>query len=143
MNIDSIKNGIVIDHITAGRGMEIYRLLNLEELDCPVAIIKNVSSAKAGKKDIIKIDSELTLDFDLLGYVDPGITINIIKDSKVNRKVHPTLPTRLTGVLKCKNPRCITSTEQELPQIFYLDDSDSSIYRCLYCESKSDKMFNK
>ncbi len=143
MNIDSIKNGIVIDHITAGRGMEIYRLLNLEELDCPVAIIKNVLSAKAGKKDIIKIDSEMPIDFNLLGYVDPGITVNIIKDSKVAEKVHPTLPTRLTGVLKCKNPRCITSTEQELQQIFYLDDSNNAIYRCLYCESKSDKMFNK
>ncbi len=143
MNIDAIKNGIVIDHITAGRGMEIYRLLNLEELDCPVAIIKNVSSAKAGKKDIIKIDSEMSLNLDLLGYVDPGITINIIEDSKLVKKMHPTLPTRLTGVLKCGNPRCITSTEQELPQIFYLDDSDTATYRCLYCESKSDKISNK
>ena len=122
MNIDSIKNGIVIDHITAGRSMEIYRLLGLESLDCSVALIKNVTSRKTGKKDIIKIDSDFDVDTDILGYVDPGVTVNIIRDGKIAEKRTLELPTELTDVLKCKNPRCITSTEQELPHIFRLTE---------------------
>lgn len=137
MNIDSIINGIVLDHIKAGKSMEIYRLLGLEELDCSVAIIKNVHSNCMGKKDIIKIDQVLDIDLDALGYVDPDITVNIIKDGKTVEKKHLELPQRITGVLKCKNPRCITSTEQELPQIFELRDREHAIYRCLYCEAKA------
>lgn len=136
MNIDSIKNGIVIDHITAGRSMEIYRLLGLESLDCSVALIKNVTSRKTGKKDIIKIDSDFDVDTDILGYVDPGVTVNIIRDGKIAEKRTLELPTELTDVLKCKNPRCITSTEQELPHIFRLTDREHRIYRCIYCETK-------
>lgn len=136
MNIDSIKNGIVIDHITAGRSMKIYRLLGLESLDCSVALIKNVTSRKMGKKDIIKIDSDFDVDTDILGYVDPGVTINIIRDGKIAEKRTLELPTELTDVLKCKNPRCITSTEQELPHIFRLTDREHRVYRCIYCETK-------
>ena len=136
MNIDSIKNGIVIDHITAGRSMEIYRLLGLESLDCSVALIKNVTSRKTGKKDIIKIDSDFDVDTDILGYVDPGVPVNIIKDGKIAEKRTLELPTELTDVLKCKNPRCITSTEQELPHIFRLTDKERRVYRCIYCETK-------
>ena len=136
MNIDSIKNGIVIDHITAGRSMKIYRLLGLESLDCSVALIKNVTSRKTGKKDIIKIDSDFDVDTDILGYVDPGVTVNIIRDVKIAEKRTLELPTELTDVLKCKNPRCITSTEQELPHIFRLTDREHRVYRCIYCETK-------
>ena len=136
MNIDSIKNGIVIDHITAGRSMEIYRLLGLESLDCSVGLIKNVTSRKTGKKDIIKIDSDFDVDTDILGYVDPGVTVNIIRDGKIAEKRTLELPTELTDVLKCKNPRCITSTEQELPHIFRLTDREHRVYRCIYCETK-------
>ena len=136
MNIDSIKNGIVIDHITAGRSMEIYRLLGLESLDCSVALIKNVTSRIMGKKDIIKIDSDFDVDTDILGYVDPGVTVNIIRDGKIAEKRTLELPTELTDVLKCKNPRCITSTEQELPHIFRLTDREHRVYRCIYCETK-------
>lgn len=136
MNIDSIKNGIVIDHITAGRSMKIYRLLGLESLDCSVALIKNVTSRRMGKKDIIKIDSDFDVDTDILGYVDPGVTINIIRDGKIAEKRTLELPTELTDVLRCKNPRCITSTEQELPHIFRLTDREHRVYRCIYCETK-------
>lgn len=136
MNIDSIKNGIVIDHITAGRSMKIYRLLGLESLDCSVALIKNVTSRKTGKKDIIKIDSDFDVDTDILGYVDPGVTVNIIRDGRIAEKRTLELPTELTDVLKCKNPRCITSTEQELPHIFRLTDREHRVYRCIYCETK-------
>lgn len=137
MNIDSIKNGIVIDHITAGKGMEIYKLLGLDSLDCSVAIIKNVSSRKMGKKDIIKIDSDFDVDTDILGFVDPDVTVNIIKDGKTAEKKTIGLPERLTNVLACKNPRCISATEQELPQIFKLTDRERRVYRCLYCETKA------
>ncbi len=137
MNIDSIKNGIVIDHITAGLGMEIYKLLKLDELDCSVALIKNVGSKKMGKKDIIKIDDDFCLDTDILGYVDPGATVNIIKDGKTIEKKTLILPEKLENVLICKNPRCISATEQELPQIFKLADKENKVYRCLYCESKA------
>ena len=137
MIIDSIKNGIVIDHITAGRGMEIYRLLGLDSLDCSVALIKNVASRKMGKKDIIKIDSDFDADTDILGYVDPEATVNIIRDGKTVEKKTLTLPERLINVLVCKNPRCISTVEQELPQIFKLTDRGNRVYRCIYCESKA------
>ena len=134
MNVDSIKNGIVIDHITAGLGMEVYGLLGLDSLDCPVAIIKNVTSRKMGKKDIIKIDADITLDLDILVYVDPGITVNYIKDAKLIDKKSIGLPERLVNVVKCKNPRCITTTEQELDHVFKLTDREKRVYRCIYCE---------
>lgn len=137
MNIDSIRNGIVIDHIKAGQGMEIYQLLNLEALDCSIALIKNACSSKIGKKDIIKIDADLELDLDVLGYINPDITINIIKDCKRIKKFHPELPEKLTNVIKCKNPRCITSVEQEINHIFKLTDRENRVYRCIYCESKA------
>ena len=139
MNIDSIKNGIVIDHITAGLGMTVYNLLGLDELDCAVAIIKNANSRKMGKKDIIKIDADIKLNTDILGYVDPGITVDIIKDSKLIEKKSIGLPEKLTNVIKCKNPRCITTTEQELPHIFKLTDREKRVYRCIYCEAKAEK----
>lgn len=135
MNIDSIKNGIVIDHIPAGKGMEIYRLLDLEKLDCQVAIIKNASSSKMGRKDIIKIATAIDVDLDLLGYVAPGVTIDLIRDGRLAEKKSPALPERIVGVIRCRNPRCITSTEQELPQVFCLTDREKGVYRCLYCES--------
>ena len=138
MNIDSIKNGIVIDHITAGLGMTVYNLLGLDELDCAVAIIKNAASRKMGKKDIIKIDADIELNTDILGYVDPGITVDIIKDSVLVEKKSIGLPEKLTGVIKCKNPRCITTTEQELPHIFKLTDREKRVYRCIYCEVKAE-----
>ena len=137
MKIDSIKNGLVIDHIRAGNGMEIYRLLELEKLDCSVAIIKNVASKKLGKKDIIKIDADIEIDLDILGYIDSDITINVIRDSVLVEKRHIELPETLTGVLVCKNPRCISATEQELPQIFKLTDRENKVYRCMYCEAKA------
>ena len=135
MKIDSIKNGIVIDHITAGKAMQIYNLLGLDELNCSVALIKNVSSSKMGKKDIIKIDTDFHVDLDILGYVDPGATVNIIKNEEMVAKKKLELPEKLTNVIKCKNPRCITSTEQELPQVFNLTDKDKKVYRCMYCET--------
>ena len=138
MNIDSIKNGIVIDHITAGLGMTVYNLLKLDKLDCAVAIIKNATSRKMGKKDIIKIDADIEINLDILGYVDPGITVDIIKDSVLVEKKSIGLPEKLTGVIKCKNPRCITTTEQELPHIFKLTDKEKRIYRCIYCEVKAE-----
>ena len=137
MNIDSIKNGIVIDHITAGKGMEIYRILGQKTLDCSVALIENVTSRKSGKKDIIKIDSDFDVDTDILGFFDPDVTVNMIKDGKIVEKKTIELPHELTNVLKCKNPRCISSTEQELPHIFRLTDRDHRVYRCLYCEAKA------
>lgn len=136
MNIDSIVNGIVIDHIEAGNGMRIYNLLGLDSLDCSVAIIKNVHSSKQGKKDIIKVDSDIELDMDIIGYIDSGITVNIIKNGVLVEKRRIDLPEKLTNVIKCKNPRCITSTEQELPHVFKLTDRENRIYRCIYCETK-------
>ncbi len=137
MNVDSITNGFVIDHIIAGRGMRIYELLGLDELDCSVAIIKNVNSKKHGRKDIIKIDADIPIDFDVIGYVDPGATINIIRDGKLVEKRFIELPETLTNVIKCKNPRCITTTEQEINHVFKLTDRDAGVYRCLYCETKA------
>ncbi len=137
MIIDAIKNGIVIDHITAGKAMELYQILGLGELDCTVAILKNVVSGKLGRKDIIKIDRILELDWDLIGYVDPNITVNIIKDGQRQEKRQLKLPETITGVIRCKNPRCITSVEQELPQVFTLTDRENRVYRCLYCETQA------
>ncbi|MBR2498959.1 MAG: aspartate carbamoyltransferase regulatory subunit [Clostridia bacterium] len=135
MNIDAIKNGIVIDHIKAGKGMEIYNFLNLGELDCTVALIKNVSSKKTGKKDIIKIDASIDLNFEVLGYIAPEVTVNVIKNGETVQKVRPEPPKFLKNVIKCKNPRCITSVEQGIDQCFKL--TDSGVYRCIYCESKA------
>ena len=138
MNIDSIKTGIVIDHIKAGEGMKIYNFLNLDELECSIAIIKNVHSKLMGKKDIIKIDADLGVDLNALGYIDSDITINVIKEGVRTEKYHPTLPETITGIIKCKNPRCITTTEQELAHVFKLTDGEKKIYRCLYCEAKAE-----
>ena len=135
MIIGQIKDGIVLDHITAGRGMEIYNILGLGRLDCTVAMIKNAESEKKGKKDIIKIGQVIDLDFDVLGYIDPGITVNIIRDGALVKRAHLSLPERITGIIKCKNPRCITSTEQELTQEFRLANPEKKIYRCVYCDS--------
>ena len=137
MHIDSIQNGVVIDHIQAGKGMELYRLLGLEQLDCPVAIIKNVPSKKMGKKDIIKVDGAFKLDLDILGYINPDVTINIIKDNERVDKFRPDLPEHLTNIIRCQNPRCITSIEQEISHIFKLTNKEDRVYRCIYCESKA------
>ena len=137
MVIDAIKNGIVIDHIAAGKAMELYRILGLGKLDCTVAILKNVVSAKHGRKDIIKIDQIMELDWDVIGYVDPNITVNIIKDGVRVEKRQLKLPETITNVIRCKNPRCITSVEQELPHVFRLTDRERHEYRCLYCETKA------
>lgn len=137
MNIDSILNGVVIDHITAGSGMRLYKLLKLDKLDVSVALIKNVTSKKMGKKDIIKIDADIDIDFDVIGFVDPDATVNIIKNGKLTEKRSIPMPETLTNVIKCKNPRCITSCEQELDQIFKLTDKEGKVYRCLYCETKA------
>ncbi len=136
MTIDSIINGIVLDHIEAGKSMEIYEVLELGKLDCAVAIIKNAVSKKEGHKDIIKIDSLIDIKLDVLGYIAPGITVNIVRDGKIAEKRYLSLPEMVTGVIKCKNPRCISSTEQELPHVFRLTDREKGIYRCAYCEHK-------
>ena len=139
MIIGQIKDGIVLDHITAGRGMEIYKILELNKLDCTVAMIERAESPKMGRKDIIKIGQIMDIDFDVLGYIDPGITVNIVRDGKVAERRHLALPERVVGVLKCKNPRCITSTEQELVHEFKLTDPATQTYRCIYCEQKASK----
>ena len=137
MNVDSIINGIVIDHITAGKGMKLYNLLGLDSLECSVALIKNVPSKKSGTKDIIKIDTEFTIDTDILGYVDPNVTVNVIKDGKIIEKKNIELPKELNNVLFCKNPRCITATEQEIVHTFRLTDKENQVYRCIYCDTKA------
>ena len=137
MKIDAIVNGIVIDHITAGKGMKLYQFLGLETLDCPVALIKNVSSKVMGKKDIIKIDADIELNLDVIGFVDPSATVNIIRDGVLVEKRVINMPETLTNVIKCKNPRCITSCEQELDHIFKLTDKEDKVYRCIYCETKA------
>ena len=137
MKIDPIKNGIVIDHIDAGKGMEVYNFLKLGELDCTVALIKNVPSKKTGKKDIIKIDADIALDLDVLGYIAPEVTVNFIKDGANVGKKKLELPEMLKNVIKCKNPRCITSVEQEIEHAFKLVDRENKTYRCIYCESKA------
>jgi aspartate carbamoyltransferase regulatory subunit len=137
MNVDEIKNGVVIDHIKAGQAMEIYKFLGLDKLDCTVAIIKNAISRRMGKKDIIKIDADVELDLSALGYIDHNLTVNVIKNGVNIRKYHPELPLEIVDIVKCKNPRCITSTEQELSHVFKLTDRENAVYRCIYCESKA------
>lgn len=137
MNIDSVKNGIVIDHIEAGKSMELYHFLNLENLDCSVALIKNAVSKKMGRKDIIKIDDDINIDLEVLGYIDPNSTVNIVKDGQIVKKCHLELPEKLTNVIKCKNPRCITSVEQDIDHVFKLTDRKNRVYRCIFCESKA------
>jgi len=137
VNVDSIKNGIVIDHIQAGKGMELYKFLNLESYGCPVALMINVTSRQMGNKDIIKVDGELGIDLNVLGFIDPGITIDVIENEVVVKKYHPEIPYEIRDIVKCKNPRCITTVEQELPQIFRLADKKNKIYRCVYCDGKA------
>ena len=137
MIIGQIKDGIVLDHITAGQGKRIYDILNLSKLNCTVAMIERAESQKMGSKDIIKIGQVLDINFDVLGYIDPGITVNIIRDGQVLERRHLSLPQRVVDVLKCKNPRCITSIEQELTHEFKLTDAQNRVYRCMYCEQKA------
>ena len=137
MKVGAINNGVVIDHIAAGKGMDLYHFLNLDHLDAPIALIKNAPSEKMGKKDIIKIDAELNLDLDALGYIDPNVTINVVKDGVRVEKFHPQLPEKLTNIVQCKNPRCITSIEQGIPHIFKLTNRETGEYRCIYCEAKA------
>ena len=137
MRIDPIKNGIVIDHIEAGKGMTVYNFLNLGDLNCTVALIKNVPSKKTGKKDIIKIDADVVIDFNVLGYIAPEVTVNIIKDGNSVEKKKLELPQEVKNVIKCKNPSCITSVEQGIDQVFKLVDKENRTYRCIYCESKA------
>ena len=136
MHIDSIQNGLVLDHITAGKSMEIYQSLGLDKLDCSGAIIKNVKCAKTGRKDILKIDADIKLDLGVLGYLDPGITVNRIADGKIVEKKHLELPEKVVNIIRCKNPRCITSVEPELDQVFTLANRQTGEYRCLYCEER-------
>ena len=141
MNIDSIQNGVVLDHIQAGKAMDVYKYLHLDQLDCQVAIIKNARSAHMGRKDIIKIDYPLDLDLDVLGYIDSHITVNVIRDGVRVEKKHLELPKRLVNIIHCKNPRCITVSEPQLDAIFLLSDAEKHTYRCAYCETAMDKKF--
>ena len=135
MKIDSIQNGIVLDHITPGKALQVYHDLELDKLDCSIAILQNVTSEKMGRKDILKIDKEYDLNLDVLGYIDPDITISIIKDGQTVEKKKLALPEKLINVKKCKNPRCITTVEQGIPHIFKLTDAENRVYRCIYCEA--------
>ena len=137
MRVDSVKQGIVIDHITAGKSMQIYQMLGLDALECTVAILKNVPSHRMGRKDIIKIDTDLDLDLDVLGYISPTITVDVIRNGTVAEKKHIELPEKLTDIIKCKNPRCITTTEQEIHNIFRLTNREKREYRCIYCDAKA------
>lgn len=136
MNIDSIQNGVVLDHIQAGKSMEIYKHLHLDQLDCSVAIIKNARSSHMERKDIIKIDSPVELDLDVLGYIDANITVNIIRDGELVEKKHLELPEKLVNILRCKNPRCITVAEPQLDAIFKLSNRSRHSYRCAYCDTE-------
>lgn len=136
LNVDSLNKGVVIDHIHAGKAMEIYRYLNLDRLDCSVAIIKNARSHKMGRKDIIKIDENIDINLDVLGFIDPDITVNIINEGGLIEKRKLKLPEQVVNVIKCKNPRCITSVEQEIQHIFKLADTEKGVYRCIYCEQE-------
>lgn len=142
MNIDGVHNGIVLDHIRAGDAMRLYRLLNLGDLDCTVAIIQRVVSQKYGRKDIIKIDQEIDVDVDALGYIDPRITVNVVKNGALFEKKHVELPTTLRNIVVCKNPRCITTVEENADQLFHLVDPEKELYRCAYCEASADKRSN-
>ena len=135
MKIDSIQNGIVLDHITAGKALLVYHDLKLDKLDCSIGILQNVKSSKMGKKDILKIHQEYDINLDVLGYIDPDITVSIIRDGQTVEKKKLKLPEKLTNVRKCKNPRCITSVEQDIPHIFKLTDEENRVYRCIYCEA--------
>ena len=137
MKVDSIRNGVVIDHVTAGNGARLYELLGLDSLTCTVAFIRNVPSKKMGRKDIIKVDGDVTLNLDVIGYVDPAATVNIIRDGELVEKKNIEMPLQLMNVIKCKNPRCITSCEQELDHIVRLTDRENKVYRCIYCETKA------
>ena len=137
MIIGEIRDGIVLDHITAGHCMEIYKVRHLDELDCTVAMIKNAESEKMGRKDIIKVGQVLDLDYGVLGYLDPGITVNIIRDGELVKREHLKLPERIKGIIRCRNPRCITSVERGLEHEFRLTDPEKRIYRCVYCESEA------
>lgn len=136
INVDSLNKGLVIDHIHAGKAMEIYRYLKLDSLDCSVAIIKNAKSRKMGRKDIIKIDDNIDINLDILGFIDPNITVNIINEGGLIEKKKLTLPKQVTNVIKCKNPRCITSIEQGMTHSFKLAESGEGVYRCIYCEQE-------
>lgn len=137
LNVGKIEEGFVLDHIKAGKSLSIYQHLNLDKLDCTVAIIKNAKSGKMGKKDILKVECDInTLNMEILGFIDHNITINVIKDGQIVDKLELTLPREVKNVIKCKNPRCITSIEQELPHIFVLTDPEKEVYRCKYCEEK-------
>jgi len=136
MSIDSINRGLVLDHIKAGKSMEIYRYLNMDALDCSVAIIKNVKSRKMGKKDIIKVEDRIDIDLDVLGYIDPNITVNTIENGVITAKASLSLPQKVTNVVKCKNPRCVTSVEPGVPHVFTLANPEKGTYRCLYCEQE-------
>lgn len=135
LKIDSVEKGLVIDHIQAGKAMEIYKYLNLDKLDCSIAIIKNVKSKKLGKKDIIKVENNINLDLTVLGFIDPNITINVIDNDKIIDKIKLELPSEIINVVKCKNPRCITSIEQEIEHKFKLTDKENKTYRCVYCDT--------
>ncbi len=137
MTVDSIRDGIVIDHISAGCGMKLYHLLNLGASGESVAIMMNVTSRKMGRKDIIKVDGRVPLNLDVIGFVDPGVTVNIIRDGELAEKKSIGMPEKLVNVIRCKNPRCISSTEQELDQVFLLTNPARREYRCLYCETKA------
>lgn len=135
LNIDSVNKGLVIDHIQAGKAMQIYKYLNLDKMDCSVAIIKNAKSKKMGKKDIIKIEDKINLDLDVLGFIDPNITVNVIDNGEIIRKIKLELPAVIENIVKCKNPRCITSIEQDVVHKFKLTDKEKKIYRCVYCDT--------
>ena len=140
LNVGKIEEGFVLDHIEAGKSLSIYEHLQLNKLDCTVAIIKNARSNKMGKKDILKVECDInTLDLDILGFIDHNITVNVIKDGEIVDKMELTLPKEIKNVIRCKNPRCITSIEQELPHIFVLSDEQTEVYRCKYCEEKFDR----
>ena len=136
MIIGKIEDGLVLDHIKAGQGMKLYEILGLDKLDCQVALIKNADSQKYGRKDIIKIDKLIDVNLDAIGFVDPNITVNIIRGGQLAKRTHIEKPEKIEGFVKCKNPRCITTVEQELPHRFVLTDREKGVYRCLYCESK-------
>ena len=138
MIIGKIEDGIVLDHIKAGQGMKLYNILGLDKLDCEVALIQNANSEKLGRKDILKIDKLIDVNLDAVGYVDPGITVNVIRGGKLAKRSHLEAPEEVVGIIKCKNPRCITTIEQELPQVFQLTDRENRVYRCKYCESKAE-----
>lgn len=140
LKIDSVEKGLVLDHIQAGKAMEIYKYLNLDKMDCSVAIIKNAKSNKMGKKDIIKVENNINMDLKVLGFIDPNITINVIDNSVIINKINLQLPSEIENVVKCKNPRCITSIEQEIVHKFRLTDAEKKVYRCVYCDTAYEHM---